>query len=658
MNEAQVLARYINGSLTPGTPSSQISFSTSKSYNRNDLVDELDNTFTNGYNQIETLQCKDENGNYNGYVIAYGNYYTDSSHSYSAMKGYILLLDNQYTKVALITQFSSGTDFRAFARLSIDEKGQLYGIDVMQDGNDQIVRWILMNNVSVKGSFDTGNKVKLRKSYIWQVQLGLPNINYINKDLNGSNYVAVNRTGDLFEFKINVGSTNEWNKYTRTNPAGTESSHVLQGCITTWNSNNELNFIGYSEVQISGHKHIYKFTIDNDTLTGTDIFDIHTKMFSDTPDIVLSTSTIGFFTIDTTSNLLPITTDSFYYMVGGTVNGTTYKYKCVYYNITTDTLVEKISETYTENVSIPRLYETFFNLNGTIFVNYRYALDNNNFELMTALINYDLTTAKQVVSYGTANDLDKFLVFDVNNQFNLYRVNALHEYNNISFLHTTYILFNRSTYTGTYYLDYNSLKPKYMTLYSSTDNDVPIYSRNISNLLVYGNVCESTMVIPNQMLNDVIIKKKELFGETNVKLTFGSMDTTNLEKNSYEELSINCFRRIKIIDNIDSLNRAMLEGSNRLNDSISKTLDMNNVKLDKCRINYVDGTSEIFTCTCSVGTMNNGIRHVVIPKKKATTLDILSDDETLIYASIDVSNYIPGYRYDISNYWRIVYNYL
>jgi hypothetical protein len=85
---------------------------------------------------------------------------------------------------------------------------------------------------------------------------------------------------------------------------------------------------------------------------------------------------------------------------------------------------------------------------------------------------------------------------------------------------------------------------------------------------------------------------------------------------------------------------------------------MNNVKLDKCRINYVDGTSEIFTCTCSLGTMNNGIRHVVIPKKKATTLDIISDDETLIYASIDVSNYIPGYRYDISNYWRIVYNYL
>ena len=224
-------------------------FSDVVSYEKEDIIDELATAFPYGYVQVGELQCKDSNNEPNGFSIVYGFYYTTSGQTgYAYRKGNIILFDDNMNKVALLTQYDSGTDFAPFVLLNIDEKGQLFGVDYMLRNGAYKNRFIMLNNISIK--LPTQNyKAVLRQSYyVVDEDLAYENLHllkYIIKDPNSSRYLFSNYTTEAMELHIEVGVSNEWTKY----KGGTMPQNFTYVSSTTpyavWDNEGNLTYVSY-----------------------------------------------------------------------------------------------------------------------------------------------------------------------------------------------------------------------------------------------------------------------------------------------------------------------------------------------------------------------------------------------------------------------------
>ena len=161
-----ILLDYITGNLDvyPYEVNSP-RFDSVVSIEKENIIDELDTAFPHGYTQIGELKCKNSDGNYNGFTIVYGRYYKDSSsQTIQNQNGYILVFNENMDMVKILTEYNTGTKFNAFVILNIDEKGQLYGLDFPSVNGKNKVRFIMLNNISVKLPLED-YKAVLRQSY-------------------------------------------------------------------------------------------------------------------------------------------------------------------------------------------------------------------------------------------------------------------------------------------------------------------------------------------------------------------------------------------------------------------------------------------------------------------------------------------------------------
>ena len=254
-------------------------------------------------------------------------------------------------------------------------------------------------------------------------------------------------------------------------------------------------------------------------------------------------------------------------------------------------------------------------------------------------------------------------LFYVNNVYNLVNKYLFSSDFNEETWYTIYFLnvYNRNNYNGNSYENINLLVPHSGRLYN---NDKIIYARNLYNKTINGRTTQSTIEIPNNLLNDVLINKQQLFSETNGLI----INVSNvIEKNIYETLYVNFINTLQIENDNDENNIVLNPmGASRLNNSISQTIDFDNSKGTKAKINYNDGTYLIQDISSQIEYIEPiGLNspsalyniYVYVPtNKNIETIDIISNDEQTIYQSISNLSFENNKYYNITQPVTIYYS--
>jgi hypothetical protein len=208
--------------------------------------------------------------------------------------------------------------------------------------------------------------------------------------------------------------------------------------------------------------------------------------------------------------------------------------------------------------------------------------------------------------------------------------------------------YNSINYNGEGYTNGNSLVPNKARLYDN--NNKMIFARNLSNKVINANTTISTLNIPNTNLNNIIIYNQSLIGETNYVLMNNQEEIT---KNIYENLNINFYVTLRMINNNDPNNQIFNQvGSNRINLSVSSVKDYNNAKETKIRINYSDNTTKIASIEFYPIQNYFYTKFSIYIDKLISSIDFISNDEETIYNTIR-PNFIVDKYYTINQSVRI-----
>ena len=275
-------------------------------------------------------------------------------------------------------------------------------------------------------------------------------------------------------------------------------------------------------------------------------------------------------------------------------------------------------------------------IDGIVYFSYYISTGNNYGNDLFGVIakgNLYTLTSSLTIGYGD------YVYFFVLNTYNIHKI--LMPLN--SYLDIVEFQYDPNGYNGTPYKDTNMFIPYRMEIY---DNDYPaslLFDRGLYNLKVYSNVTESTFNIPNTMLNNEVIYQTILYGETNYSLVD---ELININKNIYENLMINFFNSIVVKDYTGRIYNA---GGSRVNDSISKTNDMNNASVNKIKLFNNDSTTYTYLLPAPtiVGSGNPMTITYEIPLNVASDgyvlkYQILSNDENTLYFEYDTSSLNAG----------------
>ena len=654
------LLRYFTNNIKEETGIDEPEFTRQNPILKEDIISMLDERFPYGHYQMGKVTCKNSTGEYNGYTVVYGYYYYQTPvGGYANRRGYVMLFDENMNLLQLITEFSSGTPLNYIEKMNIDEEGNFFAVDMVYDSSSQTTvrnRFIMLNNISLKLPSEDTYKVVLRQSYYLQGNSGYmytPFIRYINKDHSSSTYVFVYSTGTALTLKINVGAENEWKYY----PYATGvpvSIHAPHDYYSFWDNEGNLTLCSYSQGEYNDVRSFLKVECVGDGMEIIQLAQIE-PYFADLNNfkIINSGSIVTSPDLLTQSETIPANNLG-YVMIGGVFTDDNNQYRAIYrmFKINGSTITKVYEHIEEEPVQDdnPIMYSITYNLNGTIFTNFYIRTntlsDNGIFKCYCALILDDPTKDTTIsLITATSSAVAKTHIFDIKNAFNLYTTYFLGQdvETNDVYLTKANIVYNPLNYNGEPYENTNSLIPNQGFLY---DSEGIIFARNLYDKVVSGNLTTSIIQIPNTLLNDITILKQELISQTNNVII---NNNSPLSKNIYEEILLN-FNNTMNISNQNDLSNITYNynGASKLNNSTSNLADYSNSTMGKYRINYEDTTNEIndlhwykvgnfYRCKISVYNSTNNI----------TSIDLISNDETMIYQSIDCSDLAENQIYTL-----------
>lgn len=638
----ELLLKYLTNNITEGTGQNIPSFSAVKSEAQS-IYDELTTAFPYGWVQNGYVLCKNSNNEYNGFIVVYGAYYIDNTQNYETAKGYILLLDESFNLVQIITEYNTGTDFGIFMKLIVDEDGLIYGLDYYSSKN----RFIMLNNISVKAQSANEYSVKLRQSYFLQGNVenmshtGKSKEYILQKDPNSANYIiGMQSTSSgyiaLTQFQINVGSSNVWLDYTLDVNMPDQSLGInVFGTYVVWEDNDpQINSYLSTYVYDSGAYINYLYRAYNNY--GSQSLNIQESQFM--------TYSPSPFTYSMAAIISP--TNIYYIFEGQDEISGGQKTRCSLsivhsYKTNQQWMIIKAYEDYFEQINNgqdPSAYfdTELYNLNGTIGCIYSTIIEKSSTHNQMKTVGVIVTSDDNSVSVNLGNpyysSYNQYHILVIANQYNLFNYYSyFEEYGGDWNLNSSYTIYNSNNYNGIEYEEKRSLLPTQSLLYNE-DGDV-IFARNLYNKVVINNVTEATVEVPNTMLNNINIAQQDLLGYTNYHLVSNN-DTIN--KNIYETLYINFFNTLLIQDRNNPTYINNLTASNRLNNSISNLVDYESATMGKYRINYHDGTSVVYNIAqCDIV---NNVATVVLSiyvGKEIDSIDLISNDEQTIYLTIE-----------------------
>lgn len=600
--------------------------------NLNNFTALFSSQFPNGYFLSATLQGYNADNNGVGYTIIAGMYYTDGTTT--TLRGFVTILDNDFDIVQTITQYSSGTNLGIFEALNIGDDGNFFGIE----NNYGIKRFVMLNNIIAKLPSETEYKIVLHQSYnvpstskLYEANIsGIIKAPGIAKYCVYGNYFENPSQKPLVtEIEVNVGSTNSWIDYTYSGAV----EFYATDCLPSWNTNGDLSFkmVGIENV-------------------GSGLNNMAFCMYSTTGATTLTKQLIG-------TGL----------GVGGTMDIKILNSLDIYACFQEFTATNENYYMYKVDTSDYSLYTFYTKVTPLVNEENRsgIGISKNGQELFYIIqANKDTTPTKYLHYFGKIigtkayeyylGEFDPYLttLFSVQKQFNLY------DYY-IQIENTVYNMkqvYNPLNYNGVDYQALNSMVPNSVNIYDP--NGVVIFARNLYNRIVNNNTTISTVEVPNDFMNDVTIKLKELISETNNIMVSDSME---IVKNVYEELLINFVNSI-IVKNSNNINNVIINNtaSNRINNSVSNpsVLDYNNSKIGKYKINYGNGTNVINPINNNLVYTNlstNYIITVYVPLEYGiTNIQLLSNDGSTVYQTIDCSSLENDKYYTINQKLEVV----
>lgn len=581
----------------------------------NNIYANIMSNLNNPYNCL--ILGKIYNSNYDNYLI-YGFYANTSTSPYY---GYIYLVDGDLNEIQMITEFASGTKLFPITALNQGEDNNLYGLSITVNDPNPVSRVLLFNNIFSSGLISGNYEAILRNSYIVPHNYSQTPYrqNRIIKSPDGAVYYIILRDNSNFKdkvirFTINVGTENEWLEV----EIPTYSAVRFDAKLDKSSGEEVLRYYTLSRANPSVY---YDYEINGEVVTLKKSITIPYSVSAVSSQVfVKDIDNIYIYALNNSSGL------DYIYKVNGNGLKTIYEVQ------------EQQSETgyYLTTIAICEINNGVF-----FFENY---IDYPLYKVSIGYIaNDDSYTKKLVGTYTratTVNPVYAYVDYYYKSNYNLINMYApmydeTHTTKKVSFD------YNSINYNGEGYANVNSLVPNKARLYDN--NNKMIFARNLYNKVINANTTISTLNVPNTNLNNIIIYNKSLIGETNYVLMNNQEEIT---KNIYENLNINFYVTLRMINNNDPNNQIFNQmGSNRINSSVSSVKDYNNAKVTKIRINYGDNSFKIQNINFDLAR-EAYTEFILYVNKNITSIDFISNDENTIYNTIRP-------EFEVGKYYKI-----
>ena len=180
------LLEYFTGNFTEGTTpytyyQSDVESNINNLYQT--LSSELGNQYTGEFEITGILNAKTPAGDINIHIL-YGTSSGSTLHPHDF--GFIVLIDDSFNVLDILTQYTSGVIIGNLQVLNVDEEGYLYGIETNYNSTQK--RFIMLNNVALK-LINENYYVKIRRTYNLPSEINGNNYNLINKQAGGAKYL-------------------------------------------------------------------------------------------------------------------------------------------------------------------------------------------------------------------------------------------------------------------------------------------------------------------------------------------------------------------------------------------------------------------------------------------------------------------------------------
>lgn len=597
------LLEYFTGNFTEGTTPYQI-YQTNIETNVNNLYStlssEIGNQYTGEFEMTGVLQAKTPGDVESNVHIMYGLSSGSTLHPHDF--GFIVLIDDNFNILEIITEYSSGVVFGEFNCLNVDENGYLYGIETNYNSTQK--RFIMLNNPAIKLPTES-YQVKIRRTYNLPNAINSNSYKLIKKQVSGANYLMVGLSSGkptATNLEIIVGASNNWTTY---NYGGSQTLNlvVCYDVNVYWTGGLYFDIIG-SNTNSSGSE-VCRFYLNGSIIdyAGYGLTYNNSELFSLTGRININQEAI----------IGVITSDYSTYM----------KHEIIISDMGVNTTIySKTGGYYGTNASMNDIQ-----ING-LDIYYSEMIQTDvgtyNCEVGRIIINgYQYSTLETFNQTATSGDRYFYNYLFVTKENNLYTFNMQVE-------DTAYIVkqsFNLTDYKNGGVDNTKYFIPKSANLFNGTDL---ILSKELYNLTVNDNITTATVEIPNMKLNSDTINGENLLGTTYENLVEAGVEFT---KNQYEVVDINFINTIGIQNKNDETIQEV-EGQNRLNDSISQTTDYSDARMTKYRINYEDETSAISSNIWYPVSNFYRTDLSITVSKAISSIDFLSEDENTVYTTI------------------------
>lgn len=570
-------------------------------------------------------------------LVLYGGYKTTDDE----VRGIITILNKDFKPLKSIYQYDSGTYLRYIQCMAQAEDNTFYAIDCPDFHRDEEwsfttsqKRFLMFNNFTQQINNDY--VLTLQKSYIFPTDYFNFYCKDMYKDVNSSNYVftgvSLKDQNDpdfdsirVINLKVNVGNENDWNK---------------------WDSDNNYWLYGASYVEFQDDNFFCRILLSQNIITNKNV-SLWTKDFTQASFNLKTITTVNYYAVHDTSNYknqsIFLNRNELYFVLNNQqwrlYNGQTMpKYIGLYYYNESTNQTQIIYEKYLGDYNFCNLEAIYIvKNNNDVYVQFNNNITQTNNDVfadyyLQRLVNDEwkpkLISSQQYFYYNRR-------ALFVTNEFNLlnyvsYMINPQPQYWYIPNIKEIY---NETNYNGEPFTDKNSLNSNSAILYS--DNN-PVFARNLYNKTQNGVTTMSTIEVPYNYLNDVLVDKMDLCSENNNVII---SNTNGFTKNIYETVYLNFVNTISIVNKNGPQPIYNPTAATELNTSINNPEDYDNLKLTKYKINYQDGTNIVSNLQATL--QDDGSYELLMTfflNKTANSLELISEDEKTSYLTYNLRN--------------------
>lgn len=587
-------------------------------------------------------------------LVLYGGYKTYQT---DEVRGIITILNKNFKPLKSIYQYDTGTYLRYIQCMQQAEDNTFYAIDCpdfLDDKNWSFTtsqkRFLMFNNFTQ--TINNDFVLTLQKSYIFPTDYLNFYCKNMYKDNESSNYVFTgNYLRDqnspdfdgirIINLKVNVSSENEWNK---------------------WDDDGQGWFYGVSYVEFQDDNFFCEVLLTRNSFSNRNI-SLWSKDFSQTSFSLKTIGTVNYYAVNDTyyykNQTAFLNKNEVYFVLNNQRWGRTgrneSKYIGLYYynDITKEfkTIYEKYLGDY-DYCNLEAIY--IAENNNDIYIEF-----NNNITVAENERIADYYFQRLVSNKWEPKKIASQQCFDYNhralyiaNEFNLLNVYLYQVWpGSIRWLYYNIKeIYNEANYNGEPFTNVNSLNSNSAILYS---NQSPVFARNLYNKTQNGSTTTSTIEIPNNYLNEIMIDQKNLLSENNNVIV---SDLNGFTKNIYETVYLNFVNTISIIDRNNATQVLNQEASTYLNSAINTDDSYDNAKFYNKAIMYYQDSS---TREISYEFQNKENKSVEIVfglfvDKLIDRVEFVSTDKTIIYQSINLTSLEENKFYTISQKLKII----